>query len=88
MGMAATSARAVPPAPRPTRRTIYGLASVADVPASRARAALERGLEAVPERDRSRICAGARAIGIEILPSPDAETQRAYRDVAPDDEDA
>jgi hypothetical protein len=75
-----------PPAPRPARRTIYGLAAVADVPAARARAALERGLDAVPERDRPRIAAGARAIGIEILDRTDG-VQRAYRDVEPVDDD-
>jgi hypothetical protein len=75
-----------PPAPRPTRRTVYGLASVADVPATRARAALERGLDAVPERDRTRIAAGARAIGIEILDRADG-MQPAYRDVEPIDDD-
>ncbi len=84
--MATASTRSAVPAPRPTRRTVYGLASVADVPAARARVALERGLDAVPERDRARLAAGARAIGIEILPSTDATTHRAYRD-ADDGED-
>jgi hypothetical protein len=80
------AARAVPPSPRPTRRTIYGLAAVADVTAAVARAALEGGISAVPERDRARIASGGRAIGIEILPEADEATQRAYREVDPVDE--
>jgi hypothetical protein len=84
--MAAFARRAVPPAPRPTRRTIYGLAAVADVAAVVARAALEGGLASVPERDRARIASGARAIGIEILQQADAATHRAYRDVPPLDD--
>ena len=74
-----------PPAPRPTRRTIYGLASVADVPAKVARAALEDGLAAVPLRDRERVTSGGRAIGIEILRERDPATQRAYRECPPVD---
>lgn len=75
------------PFPRPTRCTIYGLAAVADVTAACARAALERGLSAVPGRDRARIAAGARAIGIEVFDVADAATMRAYRDIGIDDED-
>jgi hypothetical protein len=85
--MAPKNSLPAPPAPRPTRRTVYGLASVADVPATRARAALERGLSAVPASDRERIAAGGRAIGMEILDRADG-MQRAYRDIEPDDDGA
>jgi hypothetical protein len=85
--MGPSNPRATPPAPRPSRRVIYGLASVADVPATRAKAALERGLSAVPASDRERIAAGGRAIGMEILDRADG-MQRAYRDIEPDDDGA
>ena len=48
---------------------------------------VERGLSAVPARDRERIAAGARAIGIEVFDVADAATMRAYRDIDLDDDE-